>query len=98
METQKLVFADGTAANKSFKDDSLKSLLNPQDKSIYQKSQRETVPVNIIEENMPEVERGFNNRDSGDSVGSHTFSDHLKEYESQEDPENRHSRRKSRRL
>ena len=53
--------------------------------------------MHIVEE-IPEVEMGFNQSNNGDSVVSQTFSDHLKEYESQGEFETRLNQRNSQRL
>ena len=55
------------------------------------------MPV-TTEEETPAIEMGFNESYGNDSVVSHTFSDQMKEYESQGEPETRLTQRNSRRL
>jgi len=71
--------------------------LNPQDDSIYNKKRPDPVPV-TNEEETPANEMGFNESYGIESVVSLTFSDQMKEYESQGERETRLTQRNSRRL
>lgn len=64
---------------------------------MYKKKRPDVVPV-TTEEETPAIEMGFNESYGNDSVVSHTFSDQMKEYESQGEPETRLTQRNSRRL